>query len=460
MSALPDRGDRNGYSSIRRLPPLQMRLSSLAVWATYLVIGCMAILVVVPWWLGLPTGLGRSVAVAPAIPTADNSSAIGGPDDTDTWPAGPDRYGGWIEDSRIVSWGSSVPRELLPKHWQETARTVGTVPGATDLVVGAQFNLARRADGTVWRFGQDAPCQPASAQGTYAPKFVRISGLPSATQVAGGACHALVLAEDGSVWAWGANHTGQLGDGTRSPRRFAVRVADLDDVVAIAAGGDHSLAVRKDGTVWAWGDGTHGALGIGFDTAQYRPVQVVGLRDVVAVAAGTWHSLALTGDRNVWAWGGRIFKYPPDDSNEPPRLPAPVPGLSDVKQIAAGARHSLALRADGSVWAWGANELGQVDPGTAPDSASTPVRVEEVSEAVEISGGDYHSLALRADGTVWAWGFDGFWVADYGDLPSLLHPAVRPVPALAGATRIAAGSGLSFAILPPEARALPMPVFR
>jgi len=53
----------------------------------------------------------------------------------------------------------------------------------------------------------------------------------------------------------------------------------------------------------------------------------------------------------------------------------PVQGLTDVVAVAAGGRHSLALCADGTVWAWGWNRFGQLGDGTTTHR-HTPVPVQ------------------------------------------------------------------------------------
>ena len=71
--------------------------------------------------------------------------------------------------------------------------------------------------------------------------------------------------------------------------------------------------------------------------------------------------------------------------------------------IAGGGDHSLALKSDGTVWAWGWNGYGQLGDGSTTNRL-TPVPVSGLTGVVAIAGGDYHSLALKSDGTVWAWG--------------------------------------------------------
>jgi hypothetical protein len=88
-----------------------------------------------------------------------------------------------------------------------------------------------------------------------------------------------------------------------------------------------------------------------------------------------------------------------------------VNGLASVRAVASGYGHSLALAADGTVWAWGDNTYGQLGDGsggTGPTSIKvTPVQVSGLANVVGIGAGEQHSLAVKSDGTVWAWGLDG-----------------------------------------------------
>ncbi len=78
-------------------------------------------------------------------------------------------------------------------------------------------------------------------------------------------------------------------------------------------------------------------------------------------------------------------------------------GGNMIKTLTASAFHSLALKSDGTVWAWGWNGYGQLGDGTTT-SRYTPVQVSGLTGVVAIAAGYYHSLALKSDGTVWAWG--------------------------------------------------------
>jgi alpha-tubulin suppressor-like RCC1 family protein len=242
-----------------------------------------------------------------------------------------------------------------------------------------------------------------------------VSVLSSGTVIAGGGAHSLAIKTDGTVWAWGKNGYGQLGDGTIIDRHAPVQVSGLTGVfIAIAGGGflvddGHSLALRNDGTVWAWGENVWGQLGDGTTTERHTPVQVVGaggigfLTGISAIARGIVHSVALKNDSTVWEWGMQI------GDASPSYTPVQVPGLASITAISGGYEHAMALKNDGTVWAWGFNANGQLGDGTT-SNRSTPVQVvgtggvNFLTGISAIAAGDFHSLALKNDGTVWVWG--------------------------------------------------------
>ena len=77
--------------------------------------------------------------------------------------------------------------------------------------------------------------------------------------------------------------------------------------------------------------------------------------------------------------------------------------VSEVVDVAAGDSHTLALKADGTVWACGLNNYGQVGDGTH-ENRSTFVKVAGLADVVAIAAGYYHSAALLRDGSLWVWG--------------------------------------------------------
>jgi hypothetical protein len=220
------------------------------------------------------------------------------------------------------------------------------------------------------------------------------------TAITAGYNFCLALKKDGTVWGWGRNqYFGELGVGHNKtlPIGSVVQVNGLADVVAIDAGADFSLAVTGDGRVWAWGGNSSGQLGTQeseFTEDRYEPVCIIGLTGVVSVSAGYLHSLALKSDGTAWAWGSNCNGQLGNGScSSCYSFARPVNNLDDVVQIAAGGSHNLALKGDGSIWAWGSNTSGELGI-DADQNSSIPVKVSGITGARAITAGGRHSLAL------------------------------------------------------------------
>jgi len=223
------------------------------------------------------------------------------------------------------------------------------------------------------------------------------------------------LGQAGSAWAWGYNFEGELGDGTNTNRELPVTVLNVSGIIAVSGGDYHSLGLQSDGTVWAWGANYYGQLGDGTVIERWTAARVLGpggmgvLTDIVGIAAGDLHNLALKSDGTVWAWGDNWWGELGDGTNTDRWTPVQVRGpggvgyLTNVVAIATGGWHSLALKSDGTVWAWGYNKYGQLGDGTTTDSAY-PIQVAGLSGVVSIAGGFQHSLAVTDTHEVRAWG--------------------------------------------------------
>jgi hypothetical protein len=114
--------------------------------------------------------------------------------------------------------------------------------------------------------------------------------------------------------------------------------------------------------------------------------------------------------------------------------------------VAAGANHTLALRSDGAVLAWGYDVNGALGDGTAGGSDPTPDPVLGLSNVAAIGAGGLHSLAVRSNGSVWSWGGNG-----YGQLgrsaPISGDAVAAAVPGLSGASAVDGGIAHSLARL-------------
>ena len=260
---------------------------------------------------------------------------------------------------------------------------------------------------------------------------------PQIIQVSAGSDHSLALQADGSVWAFGRNDKGQLGDGTTDNSTIPTMLQTISDVRAVTAGKYYSLAVKRDGTVWGWGENSGGMLSP-IAGSQPSPVQIPGLTGIVEIQAASEHAVALRNDGTVWSWGsntgGQLGDGTADASQE---YATQVIGLSQIRQISSKENHALALKADGTVWAWGENDMGQLGDGTTADSA-LPKLVEGLPEISFIAAGTLHSIAISKAGEVYVWGNNTSGQLGLGNTQETLAPT--KVPELSGMVSAAADS--------------------
>ena len=158
----------------------------------------------------------------------------------------------------------------------------------------------------------------------------------------------------------------------------------LSNVVAIAAHNYYNLALKADGTVVGWGTNLFGQTNI-----------PAGLNNVVAVAAGPYHSLALKADGTVVGWGDNDSRA--DQHSCQLRTMWWRLRRANPQSGAQGRWHRRRL---------GRQQLGETTVFLLPIYCGRPgdLSGQPLSNVAAIAAGDYHSLALKADGTVVGWG--------------------------------------------------------
>jgi len=258
---------------------------------------------------------------------------------------------------------------------------------------------------------------------------------PIGRTVAAGNDFSLVLGANGIAMGFGVNTWGQLANSTNNSTTNANPVPTAigpSNLVAVAAGHTWGVGLDSFGRVWTFGNNFYGQLGRSTNagTSNPNPVStlVAGLSHVTAIAAGQAHTLVLRSDGTVWGFGtnsaGELGEAIP--VGEMTTTPVKIPGLSNIISIAAGSGHTLALGADGNVWAFGYNYFGQLGNATnngVGGSNPTPTKIELLTSVAAISAGTNYSLALTSDGGVWAFGSNG-----NGELGRTANATANPSP--------------------------------
>ncbi len=349
------------------------------------------------------------------------------------------------DDGRVFAWGFNCTGQVGNGRSgafsdQERPAEVSGLRNIVQVAAGNNFSLALSADGRVFGWGSNNCGQLGDPETTTRFTSPRaIEGLPPLVQTDAGDSYCVALTHEGTVWAWGANINGQLGNGTYDSSHVPVQVQDPDDptglltgVQQLEAGVRTVVALKTDGTIRCWGDGEYGQLGKALavhgpgTTLPFKSLDradptgfVCGVR---GTAEGRCFTAVLKDDDTVYTWGlhrhgelGLGEYRPQTDPSDPepnPEFfttvvhPTKVQRLEGVAKIAAGMNHTIALKNDGTVWAWGYNRLmgsGVLGVGGL-DGSDIPLQVKGLSDIREIYVGFNHNFAITRDGVVWAWG--------------------------------------------------------
>lgn len=252
------------------------------------------------------------------------------------------------------------------------------------------------------------------------------------SRIAAGYAHTLLVDSDGVLWAWGRNTSGELGvaayDTTDRPIPTRVH-GTATNWESVAASWYHSFGIRSDGTLWAWGENEYGQLGIGYQSWRATIPQRVGTAsNWAAVSAGHTHTLGLRSDGTLWVWGSNLYGQLGSGAVSSDNVTSPVQlgtGTNWVA-IAAGDFHSLAVRSDGTLWAWGYNNKGQLGLGSTSYSVATPTQVTGDVDWARVDAEYDYSMGIDQDGDLYSWG------NNYNGILGLGNSTNRKSPALVG----------------------------
>lgn len=214
---------------------------------------------------------------------------------------------------------------------------------------------------------------------------------------------------------------------------------------------DTSLTVTADkststsdrtGTITIGKSSASVSITVSQQSSSESPVYAIQLAaGATGVTYYTGRSFLLKSDGILWAWGSNYYGQLGDGTmNQESYQTTPVKILNDVKQVAAGDAHALAIKTDGTLWAWGQGAYGEL----GPERYVSFVPVKIMDNVSQVAVGTNHSMAIKEDGTLWTWGKNDHGQLGNGTLKGDSNPT--PTYIMDNVSQIAAGWLHSLAI--------------
>jgi len=341
---------------------------------------------------------------------------------TDQWLV--DKYVG----GTLFSWGRNDIGQLGQGYSGALSYSSPLQVGSLNnwkLTNGAQSNLAIKTDGTLWAWGYNGGGDGGPlGDGTVANKSspVQIGSLTNWKQASTGLFTSLAIKTDGTLWSWGKNQWGQLGDGTVANKSSPVQIGSLTNWKQSSSSSYSGLAIKQDGTLWGWGYNNFGQLGnsaagVTVATGGYysSPIQIGSLTNWKQVSNNGSFVLAIKTDGTLWSWGLNTLGQLGNGNRTYYSSPIQVGSLTNWKSVAtSNDSSSFAIKTDGTLWAWGSNACGELGLNYSISAYySSPVQVGSLTNWKQVSAGGGQAaadstnvLAIKTDGTLWAWGYN------------------------------------------------------
>jgi alpha-tubulin suppressor-like RCC1 family protein len=328
-------------------------------------------------------------------------------------------------DGTLWSWGLGTSGQLgLEANTPSWTIDRGTY--WNEITSGDFHTMAIKTDGTLWGWGFNGSGQLGDVTIVNRSSPVQIGTRTNWSSVSSGGSHTMAIYTDGTLWGWGRNDSGQLGLNNLIDRSSPVQIGTLTNWSKVSAGGKFTFSIKTDGTLWSWGSNSSGQLGQNDITARSSPVQIGTLTDWLDVSIGyfpagsltTGTVIALKTNGTLWGIGGEIG----DGTGSNRSSPIQIGTLTDWQKISCGSPHKLAIKTDGTLWAWGRNNEGQLGDGTSVNRLS-PVQVGTLTSWYNLSTtANYTSAAIKTDGTLWSWGLGTFGQLGDGTFVSKSSP--------------------------------------
>ena len=242
-------------------------------------------------------------------------------------------------------------------------------------------------------------------------------------QVSAGKSHCAAIKTDGTLWTWGDGGQGRLGNNDTTQRSIPVTTfAGGTNWKQVSSGGYQNAAIKTDGTLWTWGDGSNGRLGrSNADVYRLTPITTFAggtnwadtptaePEDLYTISSSA-QTAAIKTDGTLWTWGagtsGQLGNNTATSRNTPVTTFA---GGTDWKQVSSVGGGTAAIKTDGTLWTWGSNGwMGQLGTNDNTQKLTPVTTFAGGTNWKQVSLNQYHCAAIKTDGTLWIWGYNGY----------------------------------------------------
>ena len=348
----------------------------------------------------------------------------------------------------LYTWGRNNQAQLGSDNLTSRSSPATIVGGFSDWVQlssKAGMNAVLRANGTVWTWGRNFQGSLGDGTNSYRSSPVSVvGGFTDVIQVDCGLGAALLRA-NGQIWTWGYDGRGMGGHNTNNAATSSPvsLTGGLQIFTQVSTQGLNMGAVTTTGLIYTWGYGVQGRLGDNQNTNRSSPVQIAGgFTDWTQVAFGSGSAWAIRANGTAWSWGSNSNGKLGDGTNVTRSSPVSVVGgFTDWTHIGGGYNNHPGIRANGTLWMAGRNDYGLNGNNRAFGNTSSPTSVVGgFTDWVACEVGRSFTLAVRANGTAWSWGYGGQGQLGNNQTATAFSSPVSIVGGFTDWAQIAAGS--------------------
>ena len=207
------------------------------------------------------------------------------------------------------------------------------------------------------------------------------------------------------LYAWGRNDLGQLGLNDTVYRSSPVQVGVATNWSQISVSRLGGAAIKTNGTLWTWGFNFYGNLGTN-NIGSYKssPVQVGSGTDWNQIAVDRFNAAATKTNGTLWMWSNNSQGQLGLNDRVSRSSPTQVGVATNWSKISIGEdTHIIAIKTDGTLWAWGRGTGGGLGLNDTV-FRSSPTQVGTDTNWNLVSIGNYNTAAIKTNGTLWVWG--------------------------------------------------------